>query len=118
MTEEARDLLSETSVNLPTLVPAEFQRAPKSCPRLLEMELLPLISMYESHSNPKEGRDICAGCGAVLKPKKHRQEVRMPRGVDICRADDWTTQILASERFVKTVEELHLTGLAWELISN
>jgi uncharacterized double-CXXCG motif protein len=118
VSDDAHAKLVDCGIRMPKGVRPEFKKAPKSCPPLRELELLPLVELDESSF--KGRRKPCSGCGAdfgSLKSKIRPAKRSFPRGVDICRGKNAGTVILCSERFAKAIEDLGLNSIAAEELS-
>jgi len=83
-------------------------RQKKTPPELVEMELLPLGLLHED-CIPSDQRVPCPRCGRdefSLPKQPVLKASSLPKGVDLFRLANYTTIIVATERFVETVRRL------------
>jgi uncharacterized double-CXXCG motif protein len=83
-------------------------RQKKAPPELVELEVLPLGLLHED-CIPPEQREPCPRCGRegfILPADPILKTASLPRGVDLFRLANFTTVIVATERFVETARRL------------
>jgi len=83
-------------------------RQKKTPPELVELELLPLGLLHED-CIPPEHREPCPRCGRwgfSLPEQPLLKAASLPRSVDLFRLANFTTVIVATDRFVETVRRL------------
>jgi uncharacterized double-CXXCG motif protein len=89
--------------------PVELRfRQKKNLPELVELELLPLGLLHED-CIPPDQREPCPRCGRLgftLPEQPILKASSLPKEVDLFRLENFTTVIVATERFVEAVRRL------------
>lgn len=109
MRMEALERLQEEGLQGLKGCPMELRfRQKKAPPELVELELLPLGLLHED-CIPPEHREPCPRCGRrgfSLPKQPILKGSSLPEDVDLFRLANYTTVIVATERFVETVRRL------------
>lgn len=116
LTGEALRGLKSRKLSLPVGVPPILEANNKS-PELFELELLPYGKLLNGIYPP--GLGFCYACGrdAATMPQRLVVEYSsIPQEIDLFRLSNFTTLILATERFVESVGALNIEGAFFEVV--
>jgi len=105
--------LKETSLSLPVAVKAQIKTQEKSKVEMMEFQIMPHGKIAPASFDAAIGK-LCSGCGRREFPMLQKVVVELnsiSRGVDLFRLSNFTTIILATEKFVDAVERLHLSDI-------
>ncbi len=93
----------------------QVQGRGKSLPELLELQLAPR-GRFHPDCLPTDRKPPCPRCGVESHdlPDPYLLDAQsLPTSVDLFRLADWPTLILATQRFVDTVQQLELDGVVF-----
>lgn len=110
---EALDLLNSAGVSTPSPARPSITFRGKDSPDLLEFQLEPYAQVSSGTLLP-DALSPCRSCGHNdLCMPEHLviERSSIPQNLDIFRARDFTTLILATERFMEAVQNLKLTDI-------
>jgi uncharacterized double-CXXCG motif protein len=111
--ETALARLREASLNLPIAVKTQIKTQGKRKVEMMEFQIMPHGKIAPASFNAAIG-EPCSGCGRRETPSLQKVVVErnsIPRGVDLFRLSNFTTIILATEKFVDAVGRLHLSDI-------
>jgi len=99
---------------MPGLVP-ELKFRSKSFPDLVEPQVEPLVNLVPASFLPPES-PVCPACGLDSRELDRMivDRASVPSHVDLFRARDHPTYILATERFVEAVQEANMTDILFK----
>lgn len=117
LTVEALRGLRSKELSIPVQVPPILKARGKA-PEIFELEIHPYGKLLNGVYPPKDLR-FCYACGrdAATMPQRLVVEYSsIPQGIDLFRLSNFTTLILATERFVESVGELNIEGAFFEVV--
>ncbi|HEX8702504.1 MAG TPA: double-CXXCG motif protein [Myxococcaceae bacterium] len=94
----------------------ELRFRKKNPPELLELEIHPQ-GLLHPDCLPPDRKPPCETCGrqGLTRPEESLLDAAsLPTHTDLFRLADWTTMIIANERFAEAVQRLDLSGVAFK----
>lgn len=110
---EVLQALKSSGVSMPIGVPAQLRFAKRNQPEFLELQIEPYAMLVFPPSTPQP----CPACdrlGISLPEQIIVEEPSIPTDVDLFRARNFTTIILATERFMEATQSLKLTDISFQ----
>ena len=117
LTGEALRGLRSKKLFIPIQVPPILKVRGKA-PEIFELEIPPCGKLLNGVYPPEDLR-YCYACGrdaATMPPRLIVEYSSIPQETDLFRLSNFTTLILATERFVKAVGDLNIAGAFFEAV--
>ncbi|MGE0887716.1 MAG: double-CXXCG motif protein [Blastocatellales bacterium] len=112
---EVINSLASEKTHLPKVSKPKLEFRGKYSANLVELQIEPLVTMVFAQSS----FNVCSACGRLNESRPEEIVIdssKLPEDIDLFRVTNFSTVILANDRFVNSVKKLGLTGISFNSV--